>query len=199
MVAARNKNVDFIVMLAGPGMRGDELLLLQTEAIAKKSNIPDSSITMSQRLNKGSYRIIMDSSPNDTTLKSKIQHYFRQQLGNNVSDEYILGITNELINPWIVYFIKLDPVPFLEKVKCPVLALNGGNDLQVLPKQNLEAIEGALKKGGNKNVTIKEFPGLNHLFQESKTGLPADYKQIEQTFSPEVLKYMTEWIQKQVK
>lgn len=199
MVAARNKEVDFIVMLAGPGLPGNELLLLQKERIEQKMNVPDSSITKGQVIFKGAYDIILASQPNDTTLKGRVRSYFKEQFAADAGDNLVDGITNQIVSPWMVYFIKLNPVPFLEKVKCPVLALNGGNDLQVLPEEDLAAIANALKTGGNKNVTIKEIAGLNHLFQESATGLPSDYGKIEQTFSPEVLKYMTDWIKIQVK
>ena len=93
--------------------------------------------------------------------------------------------------------MKFNPSKILEKVKCPVLAVNGEKDLQVPPKENLGAIKNALTKGGNKNVTIKEFPNLNHLFQESETGAPSEYATIEQTFSPMVLEEITKWIKTQ--
>lgn len=99
----------------------------------------------------------------------------------------------------MINFIKYDPRASLEKVKCPVLALNGEKDLQVPPKENLEAIKSALTKGGNKKVTTLELPNLNHLFQECKTGSPNEYATIEQTFSPAALKVMLEWIQVQAK
>jgi hypothetical protein len=92
------------------------------------------------------------------------------------------------------YFIKYDPAPTLEKVKCRVLALNGEKDLQVPPGQNLPAIKAALIKGGNNKVTTIELPNLNHLFQECKTGSPGEYAQIEQTFSPIALEEITRWI-----
>jgi fermentation-respiration switch protein FrsA (DUF1100 family) len=106
---------------------------------------------------------------------------------------------NQLSNPWMTFFIKYDPAPALEKVKCPVLALNGEKDIQVPADVNLKAIENALKKGGNQNVTTKELPGLNHMFQECETGLPGEYSEIEQTFSPTALSEITNWILKQVK
>jgi fermentation-respiration switch protein FrsA (DUF1100 family) len=99
----------------------------------------------------------------------------------------------------MVSFLKLDPVTALENVKCPVLAINGDKDLQVPSKENLSAIRKALEAAGNKAVTIKEYPGLNHLLQEAKTGLPAEYMTIEQTISPVVLEDITTWIKKQVK
>ncbi len=85
-------------------------------------------------------------------------------------------------------------VNYLEKVKCPVLAVGGSKDLQVPARRNLDAIEKALRKGGNKRVTTREFTGLNHLFQQAVTGLPDEYGSIEQTFSPEVLDYVGKWI-----
>jgi hypothetical protein len=97
------------------------------------------------------------------------------------------------------YFIKYDPSNALQKVNCPVLAINGGKDVQVSAKENLIAIENALKKAGNKNVTIKEFPDVNHLFQECTTGLPNEYGSIEQTISPKVLEEITQWIKTQTK
>ena len=90
--------------------------------------------------------------------------------------------------------IRYNPAEVLEKVKCPVLALNGEKDLQVPPKEDLEGIKKALEKGGNKNFTIKELPNLNHLFQESETGSPNEYAKIEQTFSPTALTEISNWI-----
>ena len=99
-----------------------------------------------------------------------------------------------LLSPWFRYFIKYDPYPTLKKVKCPVLAINGEKDLQVPPKENLSAIEQALKEGGNKNYKIVEMPGLNHLFQTSKTGAPIEYGNIEETFSEDAMKIIADWI-----
>lgn len=98
-------------------------------------------------------------------------------------DDYEKLQVNQYTSPWMNYFIKYNPAPMLEKVRRPVLAINGAKDLQVPAKVNLEAIDKALKKGGNKNVVTKTLPNLNHLFQECTTGSPAEYATIEQTFS----------------
>ena len=103
-----------------------------------------------------------------------------------------------MTSPWMKYFIQYNPVPTLEKLRCPVLAINGSKDLQVPAKENLEAIESSLSRGGNENVTTKELPGLNHLFQESKTGLPSEYATIEQTFSPIAMEEILNWIKVQI-
>ena len=114
-------------------------------------------------------------------------------------DDFIAVQVDQITTPWMQYFIKYDAAPALEKVKCPVLALNGAKDLQVPPNENISAIATALKKGGNKKVTTKIFPNLNHLFQESDTGLPSEYGIIEQTIAPIVLEEITSWIKLQTK
>ncbi|MCI0525240.1 MAG: hypothetical protein L0Y75_08275 [Acidobacteria bacterium] len=100
-------------------------------------------------------------------------------------------------SPWFRYFLTFDPRPALQKVKCPVLALNGENDLQVAVNENLREIEAALKAGGNKDVTIARLPKLNHLFQTSETGSPNEYIKIEETIAPVALKTIGDWILKQ--
>jgi fermentation-respiration switch protein FrsA (DUF1100 family) len=102
---------------------------------------------------------------------------------------------SQMISPWIVYFLRYNPVPALEKVTCPVLAINGEKDLQVPPKENLDLIKKALEKAGNNHFVVKELSGMNHLFQECKTGLMNEYGTIEQTFSPVALREMQEFIQ----
>ena len=87
-----------------------------------------------------------------------------------------------------------NPSTALEKVKCPVLAINGSKDLQVPSEVNLNAIETALNKAKNKNFVIKELAGLNHLFQECKTGSPNEYAGIEQAISPSALEVISQWI-----
>jgi fermentation-respiration switch protein FrsA (DUF1100 family) len=109
---------------------------------------------------------------------------------------YLNTQINTLTSPWFRYFLEYNPIPALEKIKCPVLAINGEKDLQVPPKQNLSAIENALKKAGNKNFEVKMLPGLNHLFQRSSTGAVSEYNQIEETISPLALETMLNWIKK---
>ena len=100
----------------------------------------------------------------------------------------------QLVTPWMRYFVSYDPQPTLQKVRVPVLAMNGALDLQVPPKQNLPAIESALQRAGNRDVRIVEMPGLNHLFQTAKTGNPSEYAAISETFSPTALDIIATWI-----
>jgi fermentation-respiration switch protein FrsA (DUF1100 family) len=199
IVATKSKGVDFIVLLAGPGLSGDQLMLLQKQKIEEKMGVPAEQVEAGQQAFKGAYEIIRNSPENDTSLKSRIQTFFKEKFGTDIPEAQLSGLTTTLLNPWMISFLKLDPAIALQKVKCPVLAINGDKDLQVPAKENLSAIKNALGKAGNKNVTIKEYPGLNHLFQEAKTGLPAEYMTIKQTISPQVLEDITGWIKKQVK
>jgi hypothetical protein len=108
---------------------------------------------------------------------------------------YAAQISGEL-KPWLKYFIATDPDQFWQKVKCPVLALNGGKDIQVYPEQNISAIAQSLRKAGNKNVTTIIFPRLNHLFQHCIKCTVPEYKELEETFAPEVLQAMGDWLKK---
>jgi len=207
IVAAEFEDINFIVLLAGTGIRGNQLLLLQQELIGKASGINDTELQKAKVINEGAFDIVLKSNNTDS-LKRELTDYIKQALKDNPGsekpegmseDDYVKLQVNQLTSPWMQFFIKYDPSIILEKVKCPVLAINGAKDLQVSPKVNLDAIKKALEKGGNKNVTTKELPNLNHLFQECETGLPSEYVTIEQTFSPIALDEITKWILKQVK
>lgn len=94
--------------------------------------------------------------------------------------------------PWIRWFIDYNPSDNIRKTYCPVFALNGDRDCQVISSQNLTAIKRLLPKSTQNQ--IKEYSGLNHLFQHCTTGLPTEYGEIEETISPEVLKDIAKWI-----
>ncbi|MFN8333596.1 MAG: alpha/beta fold hydrolase [Cyclobacteriaceae bacterium] len=194
MVAANSKDIAFIVLMAGTGVSGDQLFLAQEKLVGRASGLDSVALSINERLSRQAYEIVKKTT-NDEALKAELTALLKR---NNVSDDEISRSLGRTLNPWTLYFIRHDPAPVLTKVKCPVLALNGSNDLQV-PKENLMAIKNALTKGGNKNVTTKELPGLNHLFQESKTGSPTEYGTIEQTISPAALTEIVSWLKLQVK
>lgn len=207
MVASRNKNVSFIVLLAGTGLRGDKLLLLQQELISRADGATEENINEAKIFNEKIFDLIIKST-DDTKLNADLTKLFEEAISKTpdvkypegmTKDQYIKFQINQYTNTWIKYFIKLDSSIALEKVKCPVLALNGLKDLQVPAKENLQAIKNALAKAKNKNVTIKELPNLNHLFQECTTGAPSEYDKIEQTISPIALTEILNWIKIQVK
>jgi len=207
MVAARNKNIRFIVLLAGPGVRGEEIILSQQQLIMQASGAWNKMTQDLVDVNRGAMDIVVGDSlrlEHLDTLKKQIAAYYEQRStqfpvlkagGPQNTRAAIDGITT----PWMAYFLSYDPAPALEQLRCPVLAMAGSKDLQVSPEENLVAIGRASEKGGNKHLEVKEFPDLNHLFQESRTGLPSEYATIEQTFSPVALEYMVNWIVRQAK
>jgi uncharacterized protein len=144
---------------------------------------------------------------NKPGMESDLRQYLENELnadakpGNQKIDSSIVSAElKKVYNPWMLFFLKYDPAAALEELKkTPVLALNGSTDLQVPAQENIAAIEKALKKAGNKKATFKVLPGLNHLFQTSKTGLPSEYAKIEETFSPVALAEIEGWIKEQTK
>jgi pimeloyl-ACP methyl ester carboxylesterase len=207
MVASKSKYVAFIVLMSGTGIQGDQILLLQQKLIGKASGISEKDLQKNEIANRKAFDIVKKST-NSEKLNNDLTTFINQLLKDNPTEEKPAGMSDEdfvklqveqITNPWMQYFIKCNPAKSLEKVKCPVLAINGEKDLQVPPKENLTAIKNALTKGGNKKVTTKEFPNLNHLFQECKTGSPDEYATIEQTISPNVMEEITKWIKQQTK
>lgn len=206
MVASKSKDVSFIVMMAGTGIPGNELLLLQQEAILKVSGEKEAQIKEMTTFNKEIFNIILNES-NDDSITSQLTAYIKKvsksnpewMSSNKLDEESLIQMTVKSIDtPWMKYFIRHNPALVLQKVKCPVLAINGSKDLQVPPKENLAAIKKALDLAGNSKVTIKELPGLNHLFQECTTGNPSEYSQIDQTISPVALEEICGWIKRTV-
>jgi uncharacterized protein len=207
MVENSSKDVAFMVLLAGVGIPGSQLLLLQQGLIGKASGLSNNDLQKERQINSRAFEIVYKSTTPELLKIDLTNYIFRSmkeipdaQKPEGMSENDLVKLqVNQLTSPWMVYFIKYNPAIALAKVKCPVLAVNGEKDLQVPPKENLEAIKSALSKGGNTKVTTIEFPGLNHLFQECKTGLPTEYSTIEQTFSPIALTEILKWIQLQTK
>jgi uncharacterized protein len=207
LVASNSKDVAFIVLLAGPGIPGDQILLLQQELIGRATGMSEKDIANSKKHNEACFNIIKKAK-DESKSKAELIQYLTQMLENDPNPQLPSGMNKEtfvatqvsqLTSPWMQFFLTYDPQPALSKIKCPVLALNGEKDLQVPPKENLTAIKEGLKKAKNKRVTIKELPGLNHLFQESKTGNPNEYALIQQTFSPLAMEEVLQWIRLWVK
>ena len=201
VAASRNKRVGFIVLLAGPGIRGDRLVLLQKELIAKAYGTDPKLMEKIGDLDRAIFdRLVVSEDPEKerdsiTALVSRFAHeHLFLKPGNMSLDSWIRVQVDGCLTPSYTALLKYDPYTILKKVKCPVLALNGGMDLQVPAGVNIEAIRNALTEGKNRRFEVRILPGLNHLFQECITGTPGEYGIIEQTFSPVALKEIGEWI-----
>lgn len=205
MVASlsKPKEIAFIVLMAGTGVNGAEILKAQSALIARAMGAPEESIKGSGDLNAKIYAIV-SAEPDNAKAQQKIVALVQAEIDKlpeaaRKSAGDPSTVAKSVCNPWMRYFLTYDPAPALRKTTCPVLAINGAKDLQVPPAQNLPAISAALKAGGNHDFAVQELPGLNHLFQTCKTGAPSEYSQIEETIAPLALETMTTWIQKHTK
>ncbi|HSF46636.1 MAG TPA: alpha/beta fold hydrolase [Chitinophagaceae bacterium] len=206
MVAASSKDVSYIVLLAGTGVPGKDIVLLQQQLIAKAEGASEKDIIETETFTKDLLNIV-SSGKDDKTTSAELTEFLKstwQKLPDSSKKQFVneavfIMQSSQLNSPWMKYFLTYDPAIALQKIKIPVLALNGSKDLQVSPAQNLPAIEKALKKAGNNKYQVKEMPGLNHLFQECTTGAPSEYEKIEMTMSPAVLELVSSWIQQQAR
>lgn len=204
MMAASQKEVRFIVLLAAPGVPTHELMLTQARLIAKTQGASENEIKFSGESNSAIFDILRNE--NDLDVARELVNIEMERLAENLSGqdtarksmltEQLISGVESVFTPWFLFFINYDPAEYLSNVKCPVLALNGGKDVQVEAISNLEAIKHTLEASGNKQVTTKLFPELNHLFQTAKTGAPREYAQIEETFSEEAMQLISDWIKK---
>ena len=199
MVAASDAGVAFIVLLAGTGVPGDQVMLAQQKAIVAAMGDGADTLAQNQKYSKGAITAIK-SAKDAADAREKVKVFLAGEVQafpkarrpaalRQLEASFLPWCT-----PWFLQFVSLDPQTALASVQCPVLAINGSLDLQVLPKQNLPAIAAALKKAGNTDVAVRELPGLNHLLQTATAGSPAEYSVITQTVAPEALALIGDWI-----
>ena len=204
MVASQSKDIAFVVLMAGPSIRGDQILYLQDSLISAAMGVPAERISHDLRLNRSLFAIAASESDTAkliTRLCSVIEQSMAEDsaTGRKVNTEEAEMTARQISSPWFRLFLTYDPLPALEKVTCPILALNGSKDLQVPAEENIKGMKAAFKKSGNKRAKAMILPGLNHLFQKAQTGAPLEYAKIEETVNPEALKIMGDWIEETVK
>jgi len=207
LVAAQSPDVAFIVLMAGTGVPGDVILERQIENLLKAGGADQALIDRALKSQRRVVDVAMhEADPN--VAKEKIRSIIgefmasledKQKGAMKYSDDMVSAQASMATSKWLRYFITHDPKVTLRKVKCPVLALNGELDKQVPVKDNLPAIEQALREGGNTHFVVKELPGLNHLFQTAQTGNIDEYAKIEETIAPVALETMAQWIEAQTR
>lgn len=205
MVAAEDARVDFIVLLSGPGVPGSEILAEQIARIQGAAGVPPSVTRWNQDLIATVASLVERVPPSErldsvrAALASAVEELTPEEreaaeIPADGVDAFVESQARALSSPWMAFFLSHDPRSDLRRVGVPVLALGGSLDLQVPPDQSLGEIERALREGGNENVTVRELPGLNHLFQHARTGAPTEYASLTETFAPEALDILAEWI-----
>ena len=190
MVAERRPEVAFLVSLAGPAVSGIEVLKEQQAAILRAQGMTEEMVQFSGNANAQMFDIIEASNDReeaDTLLRQLLK-------GWGYNEELTEQTVGQMASPWMYYFLKYDPTDAIVKTNCPALLLNGSKDLQVIASQNLPAYERIIAEHGKTNLTLREMPDLNHLFQHCEMGSPTEYVTIEETISPEVLEAIVEFV-----
>ncbi len=207
MVAAMDPEIAWLVLMAGPGVNGEQILYSQGQLIVAAEGGDAKAMATQRKVQERIFAAIKQNSAGtwDEATLEKISAELEEEIlaeETELSDDdrknLNVAIRNGLTqinSPWFRFFLTYEPATALQKVRCPVLVLNGGTDLQVDPKLNLPKIEAALTEGGNQHVTVRELPNLNHLFQTCETGAISRYAQIEETLAPVLLDTIEQWLQ----
>jgi len=202
MVAAESEDISFIVLMAGTGLPGEDILNMQAELIARAEGAPEEAIAKSLERQKRIIAVVKEEKDQEVK-KEKLRKIILEALEELPKEQkdalpdpevYAQAQLTNILLPWFAYFLTYDPNPALTRVRCSVLAIIGEKDLQVPPRENLAAIKEALEEGGNEDYTTLELAGLNHLFQSAETGAVSEYARIEETISPSALEIIGDWI-----
>ncbi|HET7898641.1 MAG TPA: hypothetical protein VFL47_13250, partial [Flavisolibacter sp.] len=213
MVAAQRKDLDFIVLLAAPGIKIIDLMADQNRAVLQSNGatreMADAYVALYKPLT-----LLLANSKDENAAKKAAQQVI-DAWAKQTPKEIVLATTgikdqqskatfiNEFYRnvskPWFRYFLQYDPAPYVKKISAKVLALNGDKDIQVLSKPNLAGLKAALQESPSKTFDTVELNGLNHLFQHCNKCTIAEYSQVEETVAPEVLQTIENWLAKNVK
>jgi fermentation-respiration switch protein FrsA (DUF1100 family) len=158
--------------------------------------LPEEQIARSQQFDRMAYAAVREAK-SATTLQAKLNDLIEKSgLSNSMPPAALQAQIRLMTTPWFRQYLDFDPAPLIEQIKCPVLVLNGDRDLQVDANDTVPLLRQAYEKSGNKDFTVMEIEGVNHLFQKAQSGSPALYGAIEETIAPEVLNAIGSWLAK---
>ena len=199
LVAEREPGLAGIILLAGPAVNGREILLYQGRKIREAMGMPAESVKLEGDFQEKLLQIASGNAPREVKARElealvsarldTLPKAVRERAGRQLRAQ-----TRQLLTPWFQAFLGHDPAAPLKRVRCPVLALFGGKDLQVHPDQNLVPMVQALDAGPCEDFSVLRLEGLNHLFQPASTGAPLEYAQIKTTMTPRVFRLMATWL-----
>ena len=204
--ASQNKRkVDFVILLAAPGMPVSEMMHLQREIIYKNQGVSTEIIAEQKALFEAIDEVVMKQNGEEKSvnLKSILEAYVEQKKMDESNKELFMETQFKLLNSdWYKEFVSVVPEDYLTKLRCSVLAIGGGKDVQVPLKPNMKEIEKALKKSKGKMFLKRtnqysRYNELNHLLQPSDSGMPDEYSEIETTISRDVLFNISDFIKQQ--
>jgi pimeloyl-ACP methyl ester carboxylesterase len=193
-LAGHSKEVKWLVLLAAPATPGEQTLLHQSELIGRAGGLTDEQLEASLGFDQAAYALVRKEKDPSALAEKLVALVKETGLDAALPPAALETQLRMLTSPWFRFFLDYDPLPNLKTVSCPVLALYGQKDLQVAPKANLPLLQKALQDAANSHAETRELPELNHLFQHAYTGTPAEYAAIEETFSPEALTLIVDWV-----
>jgi len=193
-LAARSKDVKWLVLLAAPATTGEKTLLNQSELIGRAGGLSDEQLEPSLGFDRAAYALVRKEKDPNALAEKLVALVKESGLDAALPPAALETQLRMLASPWFRFFLDYDLLPNLKAVNCPVLALYGQKDLQVAPKANLPLLQKALQDSMNTQAETRQLPELNHLFQHAYTGTPAEYAAIEETLSPEVLALIVDWV-----
>jgi uncharacterized protein len=213
IVAAERKDLDFMILLAGPGEKISKLMAEQNAAVLSSAGIKKDAVQSFEDFYPALVLAITGSASVEEASEkmNKVLNDWRASTPKNFvvattgiyddssQRQYVKSMSQAMYKPWFLYFLSYDPAPNLEKINCKLLALNGEKDIQVISRSNLAGIKAALEKSPSKNYEVDSIPQLNHLFQTCKTCTLQEYGQLEETFSPVALEIILHWIDKNLR
>jgi uncharacterized protein len=194
-ILAAQHQAAFAVLLAGPAVTGEEIVIEQGDRIAHAEGIPDTAITRQHKL-QAELMHTVSSATDSAVAAQKIRELIQSSTPAAEQDQSALldAKIRQLLSPWFRFFLTYNPQPDLKKITVPVLAIYGEKDLQVPPEQNAAPMTAALQHPAQE---VKVLPHLNHLLQHATTGSPAEYAKIEETLAPEALETISTWLKQQ--
>ncbi|MCH7875817.1 MAG: alpha/beta fold hydrolase [Gemmatimonadetes bacterium] len=206
LAATRSDDIAFVIMLAGPGLNGEQILYAQGELIVRAGGGDDDAVARQRALQQRIFTAIRTDRGWDE-VRDMIAAQIEESLASMTveqreaiedDDAFIQRLVEAQIgqirSKWFRFFIDHDPLPVLERVRVPILGLFGELDLQVPAEQNRDAIREALERSGHPDYMLRILPGVNHLFIPATTGSPSEYATLDKEFAPGFLDLIAEWI-----
>ncbi len=211
LAAVRDSSVRYLVLLAGPSLRGDDMLVAQGRALQRASGVSDQQVEEDARV-RGILFEALAEEPDDRRALSLMEARYEAWIAtlaperaravrerfDGESEESLLEMLRRFREPWMRFFLDLDPRQALGEVRCPVLALFGERDVQVPPRANAGEMARALAEGACSDYSVVTLPGLNHMFQSCGSGAIGEYAEIEETMAPSALDAVSDWILRRV-
>ncbi|WP_153848177.1 alpha/beta hydrolase family protein [Sphingobacterium paramultivorum] len=191
IVASENGKVKYIALLSGPVIKGDSLLILQSYALGKVGGLSEKALDVNKANNRKLYNILLEDEPPKVLAESLEKELIQQNNGNPLTPDMKIKLS-PMMSPWFRTFLRIDPAYYLKQVKVPIFASFGGKDVQVPANENIYCLQHLHLN--TTDVTIKDYPNLNHLFQNAQTGKIEEYFENSESFNEQLMDDLTKWL-----